>query len=186
MTSYKDISLNVTTDSSFQLTKNNSIYSYNTNQISFYNNINSLITKNPLYTDTLETIKWNTYYYKKYKAENLLLYFIIIACILIIVINILKNKYTFLDDISYSVIMGIILAYSAIHIFYNLWNIIYKDNLNFDENDYMFNNMYKNGSPSSSNPNSNADSDTGGSCSKTTVTPSNVSEEDIDNYLMNL
>jgi len=178
MTSYKDISLNVTTDSSFQLTKNNSIYSYNTNQISFYNNINGLI-KNPLYTDTLETIKWNTYYYKKYKAENLLLYFIIVVCILFIVINILKNNYIFFDDTSYSVIIGIILAYSAIHIFYNLWNIMYKDNLNFDENDYIFNNMRKDASTS------NNDSDTDG-CSKTTVSPSNVSSEDIDNYLMNM
>ena len=47
----------------------------NESQINFYKSINTLI-KNPSYKDTLYSIKWNTYYYKKYKAENNLLYFI--------------------------------------------------------------------------------------------------------------
>ena len=180
MASYENIVPDTTNDTNFQLASDSSVYSYNTNQINFYNNINSLITKNPLYNDTLTTIKWNTYYYKKYKAENNLLYVINIVCLLIIVINILKNKFIFFDNKSYSVIIGIILGYLVIHILYNLWSIMYKDELNFDENDHMFNDNHAVGL--GINGRATSDSTTN-SCSTTTPTIPNVSSEAITTYL---
>ena len=132
--SYIDISTNLPIDPNFTINNIN-----DDKQIEFYNSINSLL-KNPAYTDTLSSIKWNTYYYKKYKTENNLLYFIMGICVLIIVLNLLKKSFTYFDDTSYSVIIGFILAYSFIHILYILWSITYKDDLNFDENSYEFDN----------------------------------------------
>jgi hypothetical protein len=158
----KDISDNLPNDPNFIINDIN-----DETQIKFYNTINEII-KNPAYTETLYSIKWNTYYYKKYKAENGLLYFIMGICVLIIVLNLIKKKFPYFDDISYSVIIGIILAYSFIHILYILWSITYKDKFNFDENDYSFDTEPNYGTDLSNN-NSNSNSV---SCSKTTVTDS--------------
>uniref|UniRef100_A0A6C0ETJ8 Uncharacterized protein n=1 Tax=viral metagenome TaxID=1070528 RepID=A0A6C0ETJ8_9ZZZZ len=150
----------------------------NETQMKFYNSVNTLI-HNPAYTDTLSSIKWNTYYYKKYKAENNLLYFIMFICVLIIILNLLKRNFTYFDDLSYSVIIGIILAYSFIHILYILWSIMYKDKLNFDENDYMFDN--KNVTGKDLNKTTNLDgtitsSTVAKSCSKTTKPDNSIND----------
>jgi hypothetical protein len=182
MNLYVDISDNLPIDPNFKVSNID-----NTKQIGFYSYIDNIL-KTPTYTNVLTSIKWNTYYYKKYRAENKLLYFIIGICILIIILNILKKSFSYFDDISYSVFIGIILAYSFIHILYILWTITYKDDLNFDENDYMFNNTHIVG-PGQVSPNVIIPSN---DCAKTTNTPSNIdtntnsdfiSSNDINNLL---
>ena len=164
-------------DPSFNITDINT-----KNQINFYKSVDNLI-KNPAYTDTLYSIKWNTYFYKKYKAENNLLYFIMVICVLIIIINLLKQKFTYFDDVSYSVIIGIILAYSFIHIFYILWSITYKSVSNFDENDYMFDNTNI-GKDETNIDESDIDESDPNSCSKTTdSTDKSISE--LNDFLFN-
>ena len=113
--------------------------SINQNQLKFYNQVNdNLISKK---NDNLRQVQINTYYYKKYKHENQLLYFIMIVCIIIIIIALIKQQVPFLDDLAYSVIIGTILTISFIYILYFLWNFIYKDNHNYDEDQYLFNTM---------------------------------------------
>lgn len=129
---------------------------YNQKQSRFYNqiqsNINSL--KMPI-NDDLKQIQVNTYFYKKYKAENNILYFIIIILVIIIIISIIKKKFPFLDDLSYSIIIGIILGFSLLYIIYLLWNIINKDHQNYDEYYYdQYNYNYdENGNDISNNTN---------------------------------
>jgi hypothetical protein len=107
-------------------------------QTAFYQGAQNMLNDDDVYSN----IKWNIYYYKRYKAENALLYFIMVLCIIIIIITILKKKITMFDDFAYSVIVGSILALSLIHIMYSVWNIMFRDNQNFDEYayGYFFNN----------------------------------------------
>jgi len=113
--------------------------SINPNPIKFYNQVNdNLISKK---NDHLRQVQINTYYYKRYKSENQLLYFIMIVCVIIIVISLIKQRVPFFDDFAYSIIIGIILSISFIYILLSLWRIIYKDNYNYDEDDYLFNTM---------------------------------------------
>jgi hypothetical protein len=100
----------------------------------FYNQVQSNLDslKIPI-NDDLKQIQVNTYYYKKYKSENHILYFINIILVIIIIISIIKKRFPFLDDLSYSIIIGIILGFSLLYIIYLLWNIINKDHQNYDE-----------------------------------------------------
>lgn len=88
--------------------------------------------------ETLKQIEINTYYYKKYKSENKILYFIIFILILIIIINIIKKRFPFFDDLSYSIIIGIILGASLLYIIYLLWDAMNKDDQNYDEYAYEY------------------------------------------------
>jgi hypothetical protein len=113
----------------------------NQNQLKFYNQVNdNLISKK---NDHLRQVQINTYYYKRYKSENQLLYFIMIVCVIIIVIALIKQRFPFFDDYAYSIIIGIILSFSLMYILYCLWCLIYKDNHNYDEDQYLFNTNMK-------------------------------------------
>ena len=105
--------------------------------LKFYNQINNNLTSKQ--NNHLRQVQINTYYYKRYKSENWLLYFIMIICVIIIIISLIKQRVQFFDDYAYSIIVGIILSFSFIYILYYLWSIIYKDNHNYDENQYLFN-----------------------------------------------
>jgi len=107
------------------------------NQIKFYNQVNDNLTSKK--NDHLKQVQINTYYYKRYKSENQLLYFIMIVCVIIIIIALIKQRVPFFDDYAYSTIIGIILSFSLIYISYSLWCLVYKDNHNYDEDDYLFN-----------------------------------------------
>lgn len=127
---------------------------HNETQSLFYNQVkNDLNTLKMPINDDLKQIQVNTYYYKKYKAENYILYFIIIVLIIIIIISIIKKRFPFLDDLSYSIIIGIILGFSLLYIMYLLWIIINKDHQIYDEYYYdQYNYGYnENGSDISNN-----------------------------------
>jgi hypothetical protein len=108
-------------------------------QNKFYNQVNDYLTSKK--NDHLRQVQINTYYYKRYKSENELLYFIMISCIIIIIIALIKQRVPFFDDYAYSIIIGIILSFSFMYIVYSLWCLIYKDNHNYDEDQYLFNTM---------------------------------------------
>ena len=113
--------------------------SINPNQIKFYSQVNDNLTSKQ--NDNLRQVQINTYYYKRYKSENQLLYFIMIVCVIIIIIALIKQRLPFLDDFAYSIIIGIILSISFIYILSSLWRLLYKDNHNYDEDQYLFNTM---------------------------------------------
>ena len=46
-------------------------------QTAFYQDVQNILSE-----DNYSSIKWNTYYYKRYKALTSVLYFIMIICIL--------------------------------------------------------------------------------------------------------
>lgn len=144
---YCDITDSHNTDPSFQLDVSSPIYTYNTQQIDFNNEINDLYTTDnsnidTKYVNTLTKLQWNTYYYKKYKEENKLLYFIMIMCIIVIILTLIKNQFHFFDENAYSIIIGIILLVSVFRVLYSIWKLFLKDNINFDENDYLYNNTH--------------------------------------------
>jgi lipopolysaccharide export LptBFGC system permease protein LptF len=96
-------------------------------------NMNFEDDKTP-YNEIINKIKWNTYYYKKYRHQTRMLFFIIFICILMIVLSKLRSPY--FDEKAYSLVVGIILGISFIYAFHGLWDLLIKDDKNFDEYDY--------------------------------------------------
>ena len=86
--------------------------------------------------ENIEVTRWNTYYYKKYKIQNKVLLFIIFTCLVIIIITLIKNSFPYLDEMAYSVIIGIIVGLGFVYLSYAIWGIYMKDDMNFDEIDY--------------------------------------------------
>jgi hypothetical protein len=150
--SYIDLKLNIP-NNKLRANQSDDIYNYSANQIQFYNNINEEIKSNKIYKSQLIQIKWNTFFYKKYKAENDVLYFIIKLCVVIIIISLIHKHLPFFDDNAYSIVIGIIMSFGFIYIFYGIWNIIYKNNMNFDENEYLYYNSMLNNLDTSNNLN---------------------------------
>jgi len=133
---YTDISF-VTTDASFATPSD---MTFNSNQYNFYKKVEKKMNAlSKISNENVKQIQINTYYYKRYKAENQLLYFIMVVLLFVIIITLIKKYYPFLDDLSYSIIIGSILGLSIIYIVYSLWIIINKDSLNYDEKTYSYN-----------------------------------------------
>jgi hypothetical protein len=141
---YTDVSF-VTTDDTFR-TPSDMIF--NSTQYNFYKSVEkNLNALSKTSNEHVKQIQINTYYYKRYKAENQLLYFIMVVLLFVIIITVIKKYYPFLDDLAYSIIIGSILGLSIIYIVYSLWIIMNKDSTNYDENDYSYanNNNIKSG-----------------------------------------
>jgi len=136
---------------------------FNPNQSRFYNQMNdSLKTFSKPINEELKKIQVNTYYYKRYKSENQILYFTILILVIVIILSLIKKKYPFFDETAYSITVVIILAFSLIYIMYSIWKLLYKDNLNYDENDYghmSLDNINSGGSTSECNRSSSTNSD---------------------------
>jgi hypothetical protein len=88
--------------------------------------------------EDLKTVQVNTYYYKRYKSENQILYFIMFVCFIIISIALIKKKLTSFDDLSYSIIVGIIIVLSLFYILHSIYLLTFKDELNYDEDNYQY------------------------------------------------
>lgn len=86
--------------------------------------------------ENINAARWNTYYYKKYKAQNLILTYIIAVCVLIFILTHIKKIYPYFDTPSYIIIVGAILAISILVVLYLYIDIFRRDNMNFDEIDY--------------------------------------------------
>ena len=80
------------------------------------------------------SIMINNYYHKKYKTQTMLLYFIIKVCLFIIAATLINSKFPFLlPDIAYNVLVGPTFAISLIYIVTQLYDIIRRDDMIFDE-----------------------------------------------------
>ena len=81
-----------------------------------------------------------TYYYKKYNAQKKILMNIIVASLLTIVLTYLNKSYKFLlTDTLFILALGIIFATIVINICIQLFDILFRNNINYDEYDFMFN-----------------------------------------------
>ena len=82
-----------------------------------------------------------TYYYKKYNAQKKILLYIILACISIISLIYLNKRFKFLlTDTIFILAVGIIFAVLVINVCIQLFEIFFRNNINFDEYDFMFQN----------------------------------------------
>ena len=88
------------------------------------------------YDEIVNKIRWNTYYYKKYRQQTKMLFFIIFICILMIALSKLHSRYPYFDEKAYSLVIGIILGLAFIRVFLEIWDLYIRDNKNFDEYDY--------------------------------------------------
>lgn len=80
-----------------------------------------------------------TYYFKKYNAQKKILLNIVIAALLTIGLSYLNKKYKFLlNDTLFILALGIISAVLVINICNQLLEIFFRNNINYDEYDFMF------------------------------------------------
>jgi hypothetical protein len=96
------------------------------------------INKDRHLNEDLKKVQVNTYYYKRYKSENQILYFIMFVCFIIISIALIKKKLISFDDLSYAIIVGIIITLSLFYISYSIYLLTYKDEVNYDEDNYPY------------------------------------------------
>jgi hypothetical protein len=174
---YKNVTF-VTTDASFATPSD---MTFNSKQYNFYKgvekNMNALSKTS---NENVKQIRINTYYYKRYKAENQLLYFIMVILLFVIIITLIKKYYPFLDDLAYSIIIGSILGLSIIYIVYSLWIIMNKDSSNYDENnnDYTYTNNITSGPDQTNSLNS--------SCLDTYIPELPIETVNMDNLMSSL
>lgn len=105
----------------------------NNEVLNFYNEVYDDINKFNL---DKENSFSNLYIYKKTKMINNILYVIIITCVLIILLTFINKTYNYFDDVAYLIICGILLGVVIVYIGYNLWDLYFRSNVNFDEYDY--------------------------------------------------
>ena len=92
----------------------------------------------------------NTYYIKRYRAQNNLLYFIIKLNVFIILLTLINNSFsTILPDLIYAAIVGLTAAYGFITLCWRLYDIYVRNDRNFDEYDqHKFSKTSLNDTPS--------------------------------------
>jgi len=73
-----------------------------------------------------EEIRWDIYFYKKYNYQTHLLWVIIGVCILL-------NIYSFLPSFLFPGLAGSTLAIAFIYMVYGIWDLMFRDDMNFDE-----------------------------------------------------
>ena len=80
-----------------------------------------------------------TYYYKKYNAQKKILLNIVFGALLVIGLSYLNKSYKFLlTDTLFILALGLILAVIVINICIQLIEIFFRNNINYDEYDFMF------------------------------------------------
>jgi hypothetical protein len=125
----------------FQLINNELIKLFNTN------NLNKTYTLSNIYT------------YKKYKAINEILYIILFITILILLLTILNKNIEYFDNVAYGILVGVIIAVGIIYIAQKILDILFRNNLNYDEYEFNYDKpeklyVYKN-KPFSTSDNTN-------------------------------
>ena len=109
---------------------------------SVHDNINEINNNNLV---DQNNAKHNLYNYKKVKMYNSVLYIVIITCVIVLLLTFLHKNNNYFDNTSYLIIVSIFIGISVCYILYLLKDIIFRDNMNFDEYDY---NRYGSGSGS--------------------------------------
>ncbi len=85
------------------------------------------ITLDPQYK---EEIKWDIYFYKKYNFQTHLMWVIVGVCVLL-------NIYSFLPQFLFPGLAGFTLAVTFIYMVYSIWDLTFRDDMNFDEYDFQ-------------------------------------------------
>lgn len=103
---------------------------------------NTLKRRNKHLTEDLDkNLKKNqiyNYYYKKNKSQLSILYNLILVVVFLIILTFLNNHVKFImNDILYGIIVGVIIALFSIYIFYQLFDLLMRDNINFDEYSFL-------------------------------------------------
>jgi hypothetical protein len=78
----------------------------------------------------------NTYNYEKYKNQIHILYVINLYCVVIILLSILNNKFSFFDYLAYSSIVGVLLTLLFIYVMYKIWDNYLRSDTIYDEYDF--------------------------------------------------
>ena len=86
--------------------------------------------------EDINVARWNTFYYKKYKAQNNILLFIIGVCVFVIILKLLRKGFPYFDQTSYLTVLGITIGLTASVLFFLIKDIYYKDSANFDEYEF--------------------------------------------------
>ena len=79
----------------------------------------------------------NKYYIMKYQSESYILKLIIFFCGLALIGSLFFLK-GFIGETLYIIYLGIIISIGIITIGYTIYNLLYRDNIRFDENDYGY------------------------------------------------
>ena len=147
----------------------NSIYdNYDSSgTINFYQLVNNEIIKLFNTSSVNKTYSLsNIYTYKKYKAINEMLYVLLFMTIAILLLTILNKMVTYFDDVAYGILVGVIIAIGTIDIVQKIFDILFRNNINYDEYEYKYDesnkkDVYKYKSFSTSD-----DEDTANKCNK--------------------
>lgn len=147
---YSDLRTNLYNDlkSNYNTTQNNVIVSRN-NLVDEYavvkvienemnsakKNLNAL--KNNRY-DKLRMVEINTYYGKRYEAYSDLMKSIVFICIPLLILAILIKKELLSENIG-GILISIVVAIGTIVLFYKIYDISRRDNMNYDEFYWPFN-----------------------------------------------
>lgn len=80
-----------------------------------------------------------TYYYKKYNAQKKILMNIIFSALLTIILIYLNKHFKFLlNDTLFVLALGIIFAILTIRVCTEMFDILFRNDINYDEYDFMF------------------------------------------------
>lgn len=101
--------------------------------LNFYNEVYDDINRFNL---DKETAISNIYVYKKTKTINKIFYMIISVCVIIILLTFINKTFKYFDDVAYLIICGVFVGIAVIYIGYILWELYFRDNINFDEYNY--------------------------------------------------
>jgi hypothetical protein len=75
----------------------------------------------------------NIHTYKKYKSLNYILFIILSLIISILLLTILHNNVQYFDSTSYVITISIIISIGCIYIFQLIMDVLFRNNLNYDE-----------------------------------------------------
>lgn len=104
---------------------------------------NSLEKRNYKYLEGVvndkKQIEIYNYYYQKNKTQQNILYYLFIVCVIVIILTYINIHFNvFLTDTIYSIIVGIIGSLYIIYFIYSFYDILIRDNTNFNEYDFMW------------------------------------------------
>ena len=100
---------------------------------SVYDDLNNINNDNLINENNA---KYNLYNYKKTKMYIQVLYVVIITCLILLVVTFLRKQNNYFDDTAYLIVVGISLGIACCYILYLVKDIMFRDNMNFDEYDY--------------------------------------------------
>ena len=79
------------------------------------------------------------YYYNKNKTQQNILYYLFIICIIVIILTYINLHFNFfLNDSIYSIIVGLIFSLYVIYFIYSFYDIVIRDDINFNEYNFMW------------------------------------------------